>query len=90
MNVPIAVKAASPGRVKISNIDISYTMQTRAIDASLEGGILSPDGIYRNLKVNVAHGDNVNRVSKAIIQLNNTNGVNPSFQWLNGDICSQF
>ncbi|MBI20576.1 MAG: hypothetical protein CMB73_08420 [Euryarchaeota archaeon] len=88
VNVPIAVKAASPGRVKISNIDISYTMQTRAIDASLEGGILSPDGIYRNLKVNVAHGDNVNRVSKAIIQLNNTNGVNPSFQWLNGDICS--
>ena len=65
MNVPIAVKAASPGRVKISNIDISYTMQTRALDASLEGGILSPDGVYRNLKVNVAHGDNVNRVSKA-------------------------
>ena len=58
-------------------------MQTRAIDASLEGGILSPDGVYRNLKVNVAHGDNVNRVSKAIIQLNNTNGENhiPMVEW---------
>ena len=88
VNVPIAVKAASPGRVKISNIDIAYTMQTRGIDASLEGGILSPDGVYRNLNVQVAHGDNVNRVSKAIIQLNNSNGENPSFQWVNGDVCS--
>ena len=49
-------------------------MQTRGIDASLEGGILSPDGVYGNLNVQVAHGDNVNRVSKAIIQLNNSNG----------------
>ena len=36
VNVPIAVKARSPGGAKISNIDIAYTMQTRGIDASLE------------------------------------------------------
>ena len=34
--VPLAIKAASSGRVKISNIDITYAMQTRAVDASLK------------------------------------------------------
>ena len=60
--IPIAVKAATSGRVKISNIDIAYQMQTRAVDASLEGGLLSPDGVYRNLQVRIAPGDEVDRV----------------------------
>ena len=42
VDIPIAVKAASSGRVKISNIDITYAMQTRAVDASFEGGLAAP------------------------------------------------
>ena len=39
VDIPIAVKAASSGRVKLSNIDITYAMQTRAVGASFEGGL---------------------------------------------------
>jgi hypothetical protein len=86
--IPIAVKAATSGRVKISNIDIAYKMQTRAIDASLEGGLLSPDGVYRNLQVRIAPGDEVDRVTEALIALNNSYGENPAFDWQRGDTCS--
>lgn len=86
--IPIAVKAATSGRVKISNIDIAYKMQTRAIDASLEGGLLSPDGVYRNLQVRIAPGDDVDRVTGSLIALNNSYGENPAFDWQRGDTCS--
>ena len=87
--IPIAVKAATSGRVKISNIDIAYQMQTRAIDASLEGGLLSPDGVYRNFQVRIAPGDEVDRVTEALIALNNSYGENPAFDWERGDTCSE-
>lgn len=86
--IPIAVKAATSGRVKISNIDIAYKMQTRAIDASLEGGLLSPDGVHRNLQVRIAPGDEVDRVTESLIALNNSYGENPAFDWQRGDTCS--
>lgn len=86
--VPLAIKAATSGRIKISNIDIAYKMQTRAIDASLEGGQASPDGIYRNLMVRVDNGDEVDRVTKTIVALEHSYGDNPSFSWLRGDSCS--
>tara|TARA_B100001093_G_scaffold78817_3_gene70077 strand:- start:18306 stop:23729 length:5424 start_codon:yes stop_codon:yes gene_type:complete len=86
--IPIAVKAATSGRVKISNIDISYKMQTRVIDASMEGGMLAPDGIARNLEVRVAPSDEVDRVTKVLIALNNSYGENPAFDWERGDACS--
>ena len=86
--IPIAVKAATSGRVKISNIDIAYQMQTRAVDASLEGGLLSPDGVFRNLQVRIAPGDEVDRVTESLIALNNSYGENPAFDWQRGDTCS--
>ena len=88
VNVPIGVKAASSGRVKISNIDITYAMQTRAIDASFEGGLAAPDGLYRNFITRVAPGDEVDRVTKAVVAIDHSHGVNPSFTWEQGDACS--
>ena len=86
--VTLGVKAASSGRIKISNIDISYKMQTRAIDASLEGGQASPDGVFRNLIVRVANGDDVDRVTKTVVALEHSYGDNPKFSWVRGDSCS--
>ena len=88
VTIPIGVKAASSGRVKISNIDITYAMQTRAIDASFEGGLAAPDGVYRNFITRVAPGDDVDRVTKAVIAIDHSHGENPSFTWERGDICS--
>jgi len=88
VEIPIGVKANSPGRVKLSDIDIEYRLKTRVLDASLEGNLVAPDGVYRNLVVRMAHGDLVDRVTEATIGLNNSNGPNPAFKWIRGDTCS--
>jgi len=88
LEIPIEIKAATSGRIRVSNIDVTYAMQTRAIDASFEGGLASPDGAYRNLITRVAPGDDVDRVTEAIIELNHTHGSNPSFTWERGDSCT--
>ena len=88
LDIPIGIKAATSGRIKVSNIDITYAMQTRAIDTSFEGGLASPDGISRNFITRVAPGDEVDRVTEVIIALNHSHGENPSFTWERGDSCS--
>ncbi len=88
VEIPIAVKARTPGKVKLSEIDIEYRMNTRVLDASLEGGLVAPDGVYRNLVVRVAPGDLVDKVTEATIGLNNSHGDVPAFKWLRGDTCS--
>ena len=88
VEITIAVKANTPGRVKLTELDIEYRLKTRVLDASLEGGLVSPDGVYRNLIVRLAHGDLVDRVTEATIGLNNSNGGNPAFKWVLGDACS--
>ena len=88
VEITIAVKANTPGRVKLTELDIEYRLKTRVLDASLEGGLVSPDGVYRNLIVRLAHGDLVDKVTDATIGLNNSNGGNPAFRWLLGDSCS--
>lgn len=88
VNVPIAIKAATSGRVKISNIDVAYKMQTRAVGVEFEGSLTAPDGIYRNLITTVAHGDDVDRVTKASIGIVNSHGSNPIFSWQLGDSCT--
>ncbi|MFL2968589.1 MAG: hypothetical protein ACJZ6A_05505 [Candidatus Poseidoniaceae archaeon] len=88
VEIPIAVKANTPGRVKVTELDIEYRLKTRVLDASLEGGLVTPDGVFRNLVVRLAHGDLVDRVTEATIGLNHSNGGNPAFKWLRGDSCS--
>jgi len=88
VQIPIAVKAASSGRVKISNIDITYAMQTRAVGVSFEGGLAAPDGLYRNFITRIAPGDDVDHVTKAVIAIEHGYGDNPNFTWLRGDSCT--
>ena len=88
VDIPIAVKAATPGRVKLTDIDIEYRINTHVIDASLEGGIVAPDGIYRNLVVRVVNGDLVDYVTEATIGLNHSHGDDPAFKWQRGDTCT--
>ena len=88
VEVPLAVKAQTSGRIKITNIDIAYKMNTHAISAVFEGGMAAPDGIARNLIVKVAHGDEVNFVTEVTASLNNSRGENPTFKWQQGDVCS--
>ena len=71
VEVPLAIKAQTSGRVKITNIDIAYKMNTHAISAAFEGGMAAPDGIARNLIIKVAHGDEVNFVTEVTASLNN-------------------
>ncbi|MGB0612501.1 MAG: hypothetical protein ACPGMW_07735, partial [Poseidonia sp.] len=48
----------------------------------------APDGIYRNFITRVAPGDDVDRVTKAVIAINHSYGENPTFTWEQGDACS--
>ena len=80
VNIPIAVKAASSGRGQ----DPEHRHHVRhanpcGVDASLEGGLASPDGLYRNfITRSVAPGDDVEFVTKAVIAIEHAYGDNPS------------
>ena len=88
VEIPIAIKARTPGRIKVTDLDIEYRMNTRVLDASLEGGLMAPDGVFRNLIVRVSHGDEVDRVTEATIGLDNSHGSDPAFKWERGDTCT--
>lgn len=83
-----SIKAETPGRIKITNLDIEYKMQTRVISVDLDGGLAVPDGIKRILTVKAAAGDDVNMVTRTVVEIINSNGNNPSFIWEDGDSCS--
>ena len=86
--VVIAVKAASPGRVSISDLDITYRMQTRALDVSIDGGLLVPDGVWRNMVTRVAVGDDAQDITDVSVGLQNPLGDDLSYRWEIGDSCS--
>ena len=80
-------KAETPGRIKVTDLDVEYKMQTRAISVDLDGGLAVPDGIKRMLTVKAAAGDDVVRVTKTVVEIINSNGNNPQFVWQLGDSC---
>ncbi|RPG75311.1 MAG: hypothetical protein CBE08_003945 [Euryarchaeota archaeon TMED248] len=84
----LSFKAESPGRIKVTDLDVEYNMKTRAIGVYFDGDVAVPDGIKRMLTVKAAAGDDVERVTKTIVELINSNGNNPSFIWEFGDSCS--
>ncbi len=84
----LSFKAESPGRIKVTDLDVEYKLRTRAIGAYFDGDVAVPDGIKRTLTVKAAAGDDVERVSKTFVELINSNGDNPSFIWEYGDSCS--
>jgi hypothetical protein len=78
-DIPIAVRAHSSGRILISDLDISYRLQTRVLDVNLEGGVLAPDGDWRILTVRVAPGDGVNSIDKVSIGIDYASGNSSVF-----------
>ena len=88
VDIPIAVKAASPGRVKIYDLDITYEMETRAVSVEVEGGVLVPDGIWRDLSVYVALGDGVGTVTEVTAGLAFENLPSTAFRWETGNQCT--
>ena len=88
VDVPIAVKAASSGRVKLSALDITYRLRTRALDATMESSVLAPDGDQRLLIVRAAPGDDVMRIEGLDISLTRNVGDRPTFSWSIGGGCS--
>lgn len=87
VDIPIAVKAAESGRVKMTNLDVSYRMKTRVLDASMDGGTLAPDDEWRTLEVRVAKGDEAERIMSVVLELENSHGISPSMMWQLGDSC---
>ena len=84
----LSIKAETPGRIKITDLDVEYKMETRAISVDLEGGLAVPDGIKRMLSVKAAAGDDVVSITRTVVEIINSNGNNPSFIWETGDSCS--
>ena len=84
----LSIKAETPGRMKITDLDVEYKMQTRAISVDLDGDVSVPDGIKRTLTVKAAAGDDVERITRTFVEIINSNGNNPSFIWELGDSCS--
>lgn len=88
VEIPIVVSASSPGRVRLSSLDITYRLQTRVLDANLDGAMLVPDGAYRTLVVRSAIGDQANDIRRVEVELINSDGPNPKVRWDGGDSCS--
>ncbi len=86
--IPFTIKVGSSGRVRLQGLDITYMMQTRALDASIDGGTIVPDGSYRTLIARVAEGDQASRLSTVELAFETTRGRSPSIRWSSGDVCN--
>jgi len=86
--IPLVIRVGSSGRVRLQSLDITYRLVTRAIDISMDGGTIVPDGAYRTLVARLAVGDDANRLSTVDLSLITSRGANPSIRWTNGDVCS--
>ena len=84
----LSFKAESPGRIKVTDLDVEYKMRTRAIGVYFDGDLAVPDGVKRTLTVKAAAGDDVEKVTRTFVELIKSNGDNPSFAWEFGDTAS--
>ncbi|MEC9089920.1 MAG: hypothetical protein VYC11_00965, partial [Candidatus Thermoplasmatota archaeon] len=89
VNITFTIRAASPGRVRISDLDITYRYQTRVISTSLDGNMLVPDGVDRILVTNIAIGDESSQLQRVDVGLISSHGENPVLRWQSGDQCSK-
>ena len=86
-NVTLGISAGSPGRIKVSNMDITYRMNTRAVDIEVEGNMLVPDGENRVMLVKVAKGDEADRITQVQVELQANGRNNSVLQWQSGNVC---
>ena len=89
VNITFTIRAASPGRVKLSDLDITYRYLTRVIDSSLDGGMLVPDGTNRVLVTQIAIGDDASLLHQVDVTLQSSHGENPVLRWQVGDSCTE-
>ena len=89
VNITVTIRAASPGRVRISDLDITYRYQTRVISTSLDGNMLVPDGVDRVLVTNIAIGDDSSQLQRVDVALKSSHGENPVLRWQVGNQCSK-
>lgn len=86
-DIVLAIRAHSSGRILLTNLDVTYRLNTRVLDANLEGGVLVPDGELRTLVVRVAPGDGVSRIDRVEIEFPQSDG-SPILEWSQGDACT--
>ena len=87
-NVTLTLVAGSPGRIKVTDLDVTYRLKTRVLDAELEGGMLVPDGATRVFMTRVAIGDEADRITQVQVELQASGSSNPIIQWQSGNSCS--
>jgi len=89
VNITLTIKAGSPGRIRLSDLDITYRYQTRVLDSSIEGNLMVPDGVDRVLVTKVAKGDGVTHLSRVDVELQSNHGDNPLLRWQSGNSCNE-
>ena len=89
VNITFTIRAGSPGRIRLSDLDITYRYQTRVISASLDGGMLVPDGVDRILVTQLAIGDDASMLQRVDVTLGSSHGEDPVLRWNAGDSCSE-
>ena len=89
VNITFTIKAASPGRVRLSDLDITYRFRTRVIDTSIDGGMLVPDGVDRILVTQIAIGDDATNLQQVDFTLQSSHGADPVLRWQAGDSCAE-
>ncbi len=89
VNITFVIKAGSPGRVRLTDLDITYRYRTRVLDIEMEGGLLVPDGEWRVLVTHIALGDDASMLDKVDVELQSSHGASPKMRWEVGDYCSE-
>jgi len=89
VNITFTIRAGSPGRVRLSDLDITYRYQTRVLDTSIDGGMLVPDGTNRVLVTRIAIGDDATLLQQVDLTLQSSHGSDPILRWQAGDSCTE-
>ncbi|MDP6906859.1 MAG: hypothetical protein QF440_05525 [Candidatus Thalassarchaeaceae archaeon] len=89
VNITFTIKAGSPGRVRLSDLDITYRFRTRVLDSTIEGGLLVPDGVDRVLVTRIAKGDDTTQLDRVDVELQSSHGEDPHLRWDAGNSCSE-
>ena len=87
-DIIFAIHGGSPGRVLLSNLDITYRYGSRVIEATMEGGTIVPDGEHRNLIVRAAVGDVASSLLRLDVDILSGQGSTPRLTWIAGNSCS--
>jgi hypothetical protein len=88
VNITFTIKAGSPGRIRLADLDITYRFRTRVLGSSIDGGMLVPDGNDRILVTRIAIGDDATMLTQVDVELQASQGDDPLLRWTAGDTCS--